>query len=62
MTKTKKALYEDTEALRNEIKRLAGKKYRLDCGHHVTLCHFLGNNIIIYNGKDPKIICSECGY
>jgi hypothetical protein len=43
-------------------KNLNGRKFRLECGHHVTFGHFLGNNITIYNGKKLKVICSECGY
>ncbi len=53
------AKYEDVEAL----KRLINKgKYRLDCGHVVTLNHNLGNNIAILNGKELKIICTLCLY
>jgi len=51
--------YEDIE----KLKRLISKgKYRLDCGHHVTLNHNLGNNIAILNGKELKIICTLCLY
>ena len=54
-----KAKYEDVETL----KRLINKgKYRLDCGHVVTLNHNLGNNIAILNGKELKIICTLCLY
>jgi PD-(D/E)XK nuclease superfamily protein len=31
-------------------------------GHYVTFAHSLGNDIIIYNGREFKIICSQCGY
>ena len=62
MTKQQKQTYQDTEALRQIIQALKGKKYRLDCGHHVTFGHFLGNDITIQNGKNPKIICSLCGH
>ena len=54
--------YQDTEALRKIIKDLKGKKYQLDCGHYVTFGYFLGQDITILNGKEPKIICSQCGY
>lgn len=54
--------YEDTQALRKIIEGLRGKKFLLDCGHRVTFGHFLGNNVTIYNGKTPTIICSLCGY
>jgi len=63
MTKEQKAKYHDPELLRDILIRvLAGKKFRLHCGHHVSLFHNLGNDITIYNGKKPKIICSQCGY
>ncbi|WP_207688295.1 hypothetical protein [Desulfonema limicola] len=62
MTKEKKAQYEDADSLREIIKNLEKKKFKLDCGHVITFGYFLGNNIIIYNGKHPKIICSLCGY
>ena len=62
MTKKEKDVYEDTEALRKVLTELKGRKFRLDCGHYVTLGHHLGNNITIYNRKTPKIICSLCGY
>jgi len=63
MTKEEEKKYHDTEELRRILIRvLEGKHFRLDCGHHVTFGHNLGNNITIYNGKEPKIICAECGY
>jgi hypothetical protein len=62
MTREKKAAYESPEALKRVIETLKGKKFRLDCGHHVTFGHFLGNDITVYNGKRPTIICSQCGY
>jgi hypothetical protein len=62
MTKEKKESYEKTEVLKKIIQTLKGRKFRLDCGHHVTFGYFLGNDITIYNGKKPKIICSQCGY
>ena len=62
MTKEKKAAYGDTETLKQIIKSLKGKKFKLDCGHHVTFGYFLGNDITIYNGKDPEITCSLCGF
>ena len=51
--------YEDIEKLKTLIKN---GKYLLDCGHHVTLNHNLGNNIAIINGKDLEIICTLCLY
>ena len=62
MTKEQESKYEDTEVLRQIITALKGRKFRLDCGHHITFGQFLGNNITIYNGNRPKIICAECGY
>ncbi len=63
MTKSEKALYEEPEQLRAILKRtIDGKKFKLDCGHHVTFGYFLGNDITIYNGKRMKVICSQCGY
>ena len=62
MTKEKKAAYESTEALKRVIENLKGRKFKLDCGHHVTFGYFLGNAITIYNGKHPDIICSQCGH
>jgi len=62
MTKEKIAAYEASENLKKIIETLKGRKFRLDCGHHVTFGYSLGNDITIYNGKDPEIICSQCGY
>ncbi len=63
MTKEQRAQYEGTEQLRDILKRvLDGRKFLLDCGHHVTFGYHLGNDITIYNGKKLKIICSQCGY
>ena len=63
MTKEQKAKYAEPEELRKILeKALAGKKFKLSCGHHVTFQHHLGNNVTIYNGKNFKIICSQCGY
>ena len=62
MTKEQKEIYQNTERLRDFLKRLNGEKFRLDCGHHVTFGHTLGNDITIYNGSKLKIICSQCGY
>jgi len=63
MTKEQKLQYADTDKLREILHRaLAGKKFRLDCGHLVSFGYYLGNNVTIYNGKNFKIICAECGY
>ena len=54
--------YKPVEELKGFISELAGEKYKLDCGHLVTIGHHLGNNIVILNGneKSMKIICSLC--
>jgi len=62
MTQEEKSKYESTENLKKAISELKGRKFKLDCGHHVTFGHHLGNDITIFNGKNPKIICSLCGY
>lgn len=51
--------YEDIQKLKEKLGR---GKYRLDCGHHVTLGHNLGNDIAILNGKELRIICTLCLY
>ena len=50
----------DTEVLRKVLLQLKGKRFRLDCGHDITFGHFLGNDIIILNGKRLKTIYSQC--
>lgn len=63
MTKKAEAKYEESESLRKILEQtLTGRKFRLDCGHHVTFGHNLGNDITIYNGKQLRIVCSLCGY
>jgi hypothetical protein len=62
MTTKQREKYEDTDTLRELLKELKGRKFRLDCGHHLTFGYFLGNDITIYNGKELKIVCSQCGY
>ena len=63
MTREQKSAYQETDELRKIlIQALDGQKYRLDCGHHVSFFSNLANNITIYNGKELKIICSQCGY
>ena len=62
MTREDKNRYEDTDVLREILSDLKGRKFRLDCGHHITFGHSLGNDITIRNGKHPEIICSQCGY
>ena len=38
------------------------QRFCLDCGHHVTFGYNLGNNVVILNGKELRVICTECGY
>ena len=48
MTEEEKSRYSEPEALRDILKRvLSGRKFLLDCGHHATLFHPLGNDITI---------------
>jgi hypothetical protein len=60
--KETKSEYADVAELKAFLGQLKGKKFILDCGHKVTFGTFLGNDITIRNGKDLKIICSQCGY
>jgi hypothetical protein len=63
MTNEKKRQYNEPELLRDILKSvLAGRKFQLDCGNYVSFGHFLGNDITIRNGKEFKIICSQCGH
>lgn len=63
MTNKQKLLYETPAQLKEVLeKALLGKKFCLDCGHHVTFGHFLGNDIYIRNGKKLEIVCSQCSY
>ena len=63
MTRKQIQRYQQPEALREILQRiLAGKKFRLHCGHHVTFGEILGNDVTIRNGKEFKIICTECWY
>jgi hypothetical protein len=63
MTKKQKEAYIEPEILRNILqKALAGKKFRLDCGHHITFNAALGNDLTVRNGKELRVICAQCGY
>jgi len=63
MTRLQKQAYAEPEALRDILKRvLAGKKFRLQCGHHITFNTVLGNDLTIRNGKELTVICAQCGY
>ena len=62
MTKKQKQQYRQTDDLREILAILDKEKFTLDCGHHVTFNEVLGNNITVYNGKELRITCAECGY
>ena len=62
MTLSQKRRYSNVELLKAYLNNLKTKKYRLDCGHHVTFGFFLGNDVVIINGKEFRIICSQCAY
>lgn len=63
MTNDEKGQYSEPKLLKDILERvLKGKKFRLECGHYVSFGHFLGNDITVINGKEFKIICSQCGY
>lgn len=63
MTRQQKSAYSEPEILRDILKRaLAGKKFRLDCGHHITFNATLGNDLTVRNGKELTVICAQCGY
>ena len=55
MTKEQKEIYQDTEKLRQLLKRLNDEKFRFDCGH-VTFGHTLGNDTTMYNDQRFKAI------
>lgn len=62
MTQEQEGKYESVNALKKVLSSLKGRKFTLDCGHHVTFHHNFGNDITIQNGKELEIICSLCGY
>ena len=64
MTRTQKDKYKSAEALRQLLwQTLAGRKFKLQCGHHITFGQQLANDIAIKNGaKGFKVICSLCSY
>lgn len=62
MTKEQERKYETTKEPKAANEELRGRKFKLDCGHHVTFNHNLANDITIRNGSELKIICSLCGY
>jgi hypothetical protein len=61
MTKKQLKQYKPVEELRQYLALLDKEKFVLDCGHHITFGEFLGNSIVINNGKKLKIVCVDCG-
>ena len=63
MTKEQERQYSGPESLKDILKRvLSGRKFMLDCGHHVTFGSNLGNDVTVINGREFKVICSLCGH
>ena len=63
MTRKEKRKYSEPELLKDILERaLKNKRFLLSCGHHVSFGSHLGNNVMIINGKEFKIICSQCSY
>ena len=63
MTRQQKQQYNEPEILRDILQRaLSGRKFRLDCGHHITFNASLGNDLTVRNGKELTVICAQCGY
>ena len=63
MTRQQKQAYAEPEVLRDILQRaLAGKKFKLSCGHHITFNTVLGNDLTVRNGKELRVICAQCGY
>lgn len=61
MSKDQKKKYDPIYKLHEVLQDLKGKKFVLDCGHHVTFGHNLANDMVILNGSLPRIICTQCG-
>ena len=63
MNKVQRSRYQQPEDLKDILNMyLNGKKFELDCGHHITFGQRLGNDMTIRNGKKLRVICAECGY
>lgn len=66
MTREQEQLYSSAETLRKLLwDILAGRKFQLQCGHHITFGQQLGNDLTLRNGNRSKgfvVICSLCGY
>ena len=63
MTRQQKQAYAEPDILKDLLKRtLYRRKFRLQCGHHITFNTYLGNDLTVRNGKDLTVICAQCGY
>jgi len=63
MTRIQKQAYDEPDILKDILKRtLYGRKFRLQCGHHITFNSTLGNDLTVRNGKNLTLICAQCGY
>jgi len=62
MTTRQKRQYEETDALRRVLEGIKGRKFKLDCGHHVTFGHHVGSDITIFKGARFKNTCSLCSH
>ena len=62
MTQKELEAYQEYQVLTELLQEVLFKrKFKLQCGHHVTFGQFLGNDIVIYNGKNLEIVCLDCG-
>lgn len=53
MNKHERDQYQEPEVLRDILIRiLDGKKFRLDCGHHITFGQYLGNDLTILMARN----------
>lgn len=63
MTQKQKKRYQQAEVLKEILHReLQGRKFVLQCGHHITFGEPLGNDLTVRNGKELTVICAVCGY
>lgn len=60
MTENQKQQYKPVEKLIEDLSLLAGQKFILSCGHHVTFNEYLANDIVIFNDKELRIVCLDC--
>ena len=58
MTKKQLQLYDTSNALRALLwETLAGRKFQLDCGHHITFGKYLGNDYSGPRFQDNSLSC-----